>query len=232
MTAIRVAVVEDQPLFRELLTTALDRHPAVEVVVSAGSVAETRELVERAANACDGPPIDCLIVDIELPDGNGVGLAVQLRRQYPMIGVIVLSSNDVLDVVDVLPEHQRRPWSYLHKASAVDLEKVIHVIWASLRGVPVIDRVLHGSVMAQDASPILRLSARQREILSLVADGLTNEGIADRLGITVSSVVNHIGAVYRRLELDDGTNPRVAATLTYLEYLGVLNWADRASTEA
>lgn len=218
---VRLAVVEDQPLYRDLLTAALRTHPSVEVVISAGSVTETRALLEAARAGVTEYPIDVLIVDLELPDGNGAGLAVQLRRQSPGLGVVVLSSKEMLDVVEALPEHHRRPWSYLHKASASNLERLIQVIWASLRGVPVIDPAFTSASTTAAPSPVTRLSARQLEVLALVADGLTNEAIAERLALSASSVVNHLGAVYQRLELPRDANPRVAATLAYLKHLGL-----------
>ena len=221
VSRVTLAVVEDQPLYRDLLTAALRSHPSVEVVVSAGSVAETRTLINARRGESEEYPIDVLIVDLELPDGNGVGLAVQLRREHPGLGVVVLSSKEMLDVVEALPEHQRRPWSYLHKASASNLERLLQVIWASLRGVAVIDSAFTPSPVEADPSKLRRLSARQLEVLALVADGLTNEAIATRLDLSLSSVVNHLGSVYQRLELPADANPRVAATLAYLSHLGV-----------
>lgn len=228
MSKVRLAVVEDQPLYRDLLTAALRGHPSVEVVVSAGSVAETRALLDAMRDSTDEYPIDVLIVDLELPDGNGVGLAVQLRRQHAGLGVVVLSSKEMLDVVEALPEHQRRPWSYLHKASASNLERLVQVVWASLRGVAVIDPAFIAASDDPEPSILRRLSARQLEVLALVADGFTNEAIAARLGLSLSSVVNHLGAVYQRLELPMEANPRVAATLIYLKHLGFAPSSDPA----
>ncbi|MEN9751178.1 MAG: hypothetical protein RLZZ600_225 [Actinomycetota bacterium] len=67
------------------------------------------------------------------------------------------------------------------------------------------------------------LTPRQLQILRMVADGLTNKGISDDLGITINSVVNHLGAVYLALEIPEDANSRVQATLDYLTSTGQLN---------
>lgn len=88
---IRVGIVEDHVLFLELLSNSLDRVMDIEVVATADRVSEAKKWFDPAE-------LDVLILDIELPDGNGVGLGLTLRRQNPNLGVVLLSARDMLEL--------------------------------------------------------------------------------------------------------------------------------------
>lgn len=216
MAQIRVGVVEDQPLFRELLARSLASHAELDVVMTAEGVKDARAALDQLAQARHpDPPVDALVVDLELPDGNGIGLAVQLRRAFPATGIVALTNKEMLDVVERLPEHQRRPWSYLRKTST-DLQRLRDAVWASTRGIPLLDPPADDVPRSRDSSSIEGVRGRRLEVLALVAEGLTNEAIAERMGLSVNSVVNYLSAVYQILEIPEDANPRVEATLRYL----------------
>jgi DNA-binding NarL/FixJ family response regulator len=219
VSKINVGIVEDQPLFLDLLRSALASHPDIEVLFACTNVRDARAALEGLAEEGQ-PPLHSLVLDLELPDGNGIGLGVQARRGSPELGVVILSGKSMLDIVQRLPEHQHWPWSYLYKTSAANLQLLVNAIWASVRGIPVVDPSLGEQTHLPRESSILRLSERRREVLRLVSEGKTNEVIAQELGLSVNSVVNYLSAVYDALDISDSSNPRVAATLRYLEEMG------------
>jgi len=207
---LRVAVVEDHPLYREMLVATLSGRPELEIVAVADGARQARSLIEPGA-------VDVALLDVELPDGNGVALGIQLRRRDPRIGILLLSGQDVMELLLDLPPDVRRGWSYLSKGSAVSVEDVTRAIRATARGVTVIDPELARRAVPRRGSALSRLTDRQLEVLQLAAVGLSNAGIAERLGISAGSVENRLNLVYEALELPEGHNSRVSAVLRFIE---------------
>lgn len=214
---IRVAVVEDQPLYRQMLCTALDSAPGITVVATAEGVqqAEQRFAELRAAASA----VDVAVLDIQLGDGSGIDLGVALRRANPGIGILLLSATDALTVLLDLPRDVSQGWSYLSKTSALGLPALVRAIELTAAGRTVLDPQLVAARTPRRGSGLARLSSRQYEVLRLLAEGLSNAGIASRLGLAPRSVDNHIAAVYAELGLTSGgvLNPRVGAALRFIE---------------
>jgi DNA-binding NarL/FixJ family response regulator len=208
--SIRVAVVEDQPLYRELLVTALEATPGITVTASCGSVADARRLVPAGG-------ADVVLLDVDLPDGNGFGLGLSLRRADPRLGIVLLSAHDMLDLLLELDDELAAGWSYLSKNSATSTESLRSAIESSARGQTVLDPALTAKALPRAGSAVGRLSARQFEVLGLVAGGESNQGVADRLGISPRSVENHLGSIYSALDVPADRNPRVFAVLRFIE---------------
>ncbi len=204
---LKVAILEDHRLLLDLLTKSLSDVPDIEVVASCASVSEAKELID--ANA-----IDAALLDIELPDGNGIGFAVSLRRKNPNVGIVLLSAKNMLELVETLPQSERRGWCYLSKSSTVTSAAVAGVLRASTTGEAIIDPSLHAT--ARDHSKLSKLTKRQFDVLRAVAEGLSNQAIADELSIAPNSVGNHLIGIYDALEIPEGRNARVAAVLEYL----------------
>lgn len=215
MRALRVAIVDDNALFRDMLKNSLSQSDDVEVVATAGTVKEARSVIRPR-------DVDVAILDIELPDGNGVGLGVSLQAMDPHMSIVLLSAHSMLDVVWQLPGNVGQGWSYLSKSSTVSLDTLIATIREAAQGKVVVDPALLQPGQVLPSSPLSVLSERQREILGLVAAGLSNDAIAKRLNLAEKSVVNHLTAIYSHLRIPDEHNSRVAATLLYLrEYESV-----------
>ena len=206
---IRVAIVEDQPLFRDLLASGLEDYADLEIALCVGTVQEARSLIP-ASN------IDVAVLDVELPDGNGIGLGAGLKRQQPSIGIVTLSMLDMLEPFLSMDQSIRVGWSYLLKTSANNLETVVSAIRQSVVGASVIDPELAMRSKPRVGSAVAMLTPRQFEVLRLVARGDSNEAIAGELGIAENSVVNHLTAIYATLGIMDGKNARVSATLEFL----------------
>ena len=209
---IRVAVVEDQPLYRQLLATTLAAAPGIDVVASAAGVAAARSTVD----ACS---CDVALLDIQLGDGSGIDLGAELRAANPGIGILLLSATDAMDALLDLPRETSQGWGYLSKNSSLTLTTLLRGIEFAAEGRTVLDPELVARRRPRRGSGLARLSARQYEVLSLLAEGLSNAGIASRLGLAPRSVDNHINAVYAELGLASGgvLNPRVGAALRFLE---------------
>ena len=109
--SVTIGIVEDQPLYRNMLAVALSTDPQFNVMWAVGTVAEDR-------NALNSQRPAVLILDIDLPDGNGVALGVTVRRHLPHIGILLLSAHDAMDLLLDLPADVRNGWSYLSKTSS------------------------------------------------------------------------------------------------------------------
>jgi DNA-binding NarL/FixJ family response regulator len=212
---VRVAVVEDQPLFRTMLQRTLDETPGLRVVASVGTVGEAMRLLRPGA-------ADVVVLDIDLPDGNGIALGVTLRRSQPRLGVLLLSAHDAMDLLLDLPPDVAAGWGYLSKTSSTSEEVLVAAVRAAAVGETVLDPALLARVTPRAGSAVARLTDRQYEVLRLLASGLSNAGIGHKLGITEKSVQNHVNALYATLgiDADPSRNPRVSAALKLLEETG------------
>ncbi len=220
---VRVLLVEDEPLFRDLLRAALARHPRLEVVGAdadgAAALAAAPALRPRVA-----------LLDIELGGGmHGVRAGLLLRRLLPGLGVVLLSNHADPGVLASLPPGAAAGWSYLLKRSVGDAAALARAVEGAAAGRVVVDPLLAAGRRPRADSPLARLSPRQRDILALVAQrdilalvaqGHTNAAAARRLGLAEKSVENQLGLVYQRLGVDRddaGLHPRVSAVLRFLE---------------
>lgn len=210
---LRLAVVDDQPLYRQMLASLLRGVPGVRSVVEASSAAEARRRI-RAAE------VDVAVIDIELGDGDGIELGRELRAADPELAVVLLSAVDSMHRFLRLGRAEVRGWSYLSKTSSLTSGALMTAIRATLDGRTVLDPALVAARTARRSSPVDALSRRQYEVLVALSSGLTNAAIAEQLGIAVRSVDNHVNALYGALGLrsDGARNPRVDATLLFLEH--------------
>ena len=204
---LRIGVLEDQPLFREMLLHLLRSVPGFEVV-AAGDCAGV------SAN-WDPRSLDVALLDVELPDGTGIDAGRALQRANPQLGIVLLSAVDRSQLLVDLDEGEQ--WSYLSKNSSTSSAKLIRTLRASAAGRCVIDPEVVGARTVRAGGRLATLSARHVEVLQLVTEGLTNQSIAERLGIALSSVNNHVNAIYASLDIDrERCNPRVAAARIFL----------------
>ena len=213
--ALRVAVVEDQPLYRVMLARALEARGDLRVVAGAGTVAEALSVITPGI-------ADVVILDIDLPDGNGIALGVQLRRRQPRLGILLLSAHDAMDLLLDLPPDVSNGWCYLSKTSSTSEDVLVNAVHAAARGQTVLDPSLLARMTPRRGSAVASLTDRQFEVLRLLAQGLSNSGIADRLEIAEKSVQNHVNAIYAALGIDADRdhNARVRATLRLIEETG------------
>ena len=212
---LRVAIVEDQPLFRSMLEHTLSGTAGLQVVAAVGTATEAARVLRPGT-------VDCVILDIDLPDGNGIALGVTLRRSTPTLGILLLSAHDAMDLLLDLPADVAAGWGYLSKTSSTSEEVLVNAVRAAAVGETVLDPALLARMTPRAGSDVARLTDRQYEVLRLLAAGLSNAGIGDRLGITEKSVQNHVNGMYATLgiDADPQRNPRVSAALRLLEETG------------
>lgn len=209
----RVVLVEDEPLYRDLLRTVLGRQPAIEVV---GAFPDARTML--AEETLVRP--DVALLDIELPGGiDGIELGLRLGEARPGIGIVLLSNHVDPRFISALPAEAAAGWSYLLKSSVSDVDALGRAINGAAAGNVTVDPRVVAALRPRAASRIARLSPRQREVLELLAQGLTNSAIAERMVLTDKSVENAITRLYQELDidrLDPRIQPRVQAVLLYL----------------
>ncbi|MEJ2668388.1 MAG: response regulator transcription factor [Deinococcales bacterium] len=193
--AARVLIIDDHPVVRAGLRAFLDLQEDFEVVAEAGSLAEARE---RALTA----RMDLVLLDLELPDGSGLTLIAELARQAR---VLVLTS--FLDEGKVRQAMRQGASGYLlkHAGPAALLDK----LRAAQRGEIPLDPEAVRALASPTADPLAELTPREREVLRLMAEGLSNKGIAIALDISEKTVKTHAGHVFAKL----GVRDRVRAVL-------------------
>jgi DNA-binding NarL/FixJ family response regulator len=211
---VRVSIVEDEGLMRTLLARTIDEHPSMHVVHAVPGFQEARLVIEPGTT-------DVVLIDINLMDGNGVSLGVLLQRLDPHLSVILMSSQDHMGLFSAVRHEMVRPWSYLSKKSTFTNDVLTGAVMAVARGSVVIDPYLVRRSEPRAGSPVSELTATQFQVLRLVAEGLSNQSVADCLELSARSVESHLRSIYAKFELDDETqNRRVAAVLDFLEQTG------------
>ena len=208
---LRVAIVDDHPLYRDMLSAVLRGESGIEVAGVFDSLESARVGIRPGA-------IDVAVLDADLPDGNGVVLGTALRRADPRVGILLVSSHDVMEYLIDLPRDVRHGWGYLSKNSPLSTRQtVVDALRAVALGVTALDPDLVGRARPRAGSALAQLSPRQLDVLRLVARGLSNAGVAEQLGISARSVENHLNLIYAALDVPDGGNARVSAVLRFIE---------------
>ncbi|MDR2722835.1 MAG: response regulator transcription factor [Cellulomonadaceae bacterium] len=211
---VRIGIVEDEVLMRGMLEQTLASVEGVTVVHSVPGVTEAK-LVFAPGSA------DLALIDVNLADGNGVALGVQLQRQDPNLVIMLLSSEDVMGLFTTVQAEAPRPWSYLSKRSSFARDVLTRAVVAAASGQVVLDPYLVQRSVPRAGSAIADLTTAQFGVLRLISEGLSNQAAAERLGISPRSVESHLKSIYGRLGIDgEDQNRRVAAVLAFLKQTG------------
>jgi DNA-binding NarL/FixJ family response regulator len=198
---VRVLLADDHALIREGLRALLERHPSVEVVGEAGNGREAVKLAEEKRP-------DVVLMDIAMPDLNGLDATRQIRRLVPTARVLVLTMYDDRDYIYELLRAGAS--GYLLKgAAAADLLAAIDVVAKGgmfleppVAGL-VVEESLRGSRGTREPEPLPALTPREREILQLVTEGCGNQAIGERLGISPKTVEVHRAHISAKLDIHD-----------------------------
>ena len=212
---MRVVVADDSLLTREGITSVLQR-AGVQVVASVG---DPESLVREVARTRP----DAAVVDIRMPPSytdEGFRATARLRQHDPGLGVLLLSSYVEPDYAVRLLEEHPGGIGYLLKERVFDGVLLVDALRRLCDGETVVDPTIVARVFERRRriDPLAVLTERERQVLGLLAEGMSNRAIAARLHVTERTVEGHITAVFAKLGLVDepGVHRRVLAVLTCL----------------
>jgi DNA-binding NarL/FixJ family response regulator len=212
---VRVVVAEDDVLLREGLASLLDRS-GFDVVGQAGNGVELLAMVRAVKPAL-------VVTDIRMPPTHsteGLDVAWVIREELPATAILVLSAHvEVEHAMELLASGHRV--GYLLKSRVIDVEEFIDTLGRIAKGASVVDPALVTELVSVRRShdPLAVLSAREREVLALMAEGRSNAGIAHRIWIAEGTVEKHVRSIMQKLNLPEtgDDHRRVLAAITFLE---------------
>jgi DNA-binding NarL/FixJ family response regulator len=215
MSAVQVVVADDDVLLREGLASLLDRS-GFEVVGQAADATELLALVR------DRKP-QLVVVDIRMPPTHsteGLDAARVIREELPDTAILVLSAHvDVEHATELLASGHGI--GYLLKTRVTDVADFVDTLERISKGASVVDPALVQELVSarRRDDPLAVLSAREQEVLMLMAEGRSNAGIARRLWVTEGTVEKHVRSILTKLTLPEtgDDHRRVLAVITYLE---------------
>jgi DNA-binding NarL/FixJ family response regulator len=217
MNAVRVVVADDDVLLREGLSSLLERS-GFDVVGQAADATELLALVQAQR-----PQL--AIVDIRMPpthETEGLDAAKAIRAEWPETAILVLSSHvDVEHAMELLAGGHSI--GYLLKSRVTDVADFVDTVGRIANGASVIDPALVQELVSarRRDDPLAALSAREREVLTLMAEGLSNAGIGRRIWVTEGTVEKHVRSILTKLNLTEtgDDHRRVRAVIMYLDSL-------------
>jgi len=212
---MRVMIAEDNVLLREGLVRLLTEN-GIEVAGTSGNADKLLVLVD------DDPP-DVAIVDIRLPPTHtdeGMKAALEIRAEHPDVGVLVLSQYVEVGLAMQLLGDSAAGAGYLLKDRVSNVKDFMDAVARVADGGSAIDPTIVSALISKQRKrdPLDRLTPREREVLALMAEGRSNQGIADRFVITLRAVEKYVSSIFSKLDLPStgSDSKRVLAVLLYL----------------
>jgi DNA-binding NarL/FixJ family response regulator len=208
-------LADDDTLLREGIASLL-RQSGFDVVGQAQDAAGLLDLVREHHP-------DLAIIDVRMPPGyltEGLDAALKIRKEFPSIGILVLSAHtEVGEAMEVLAAGQRV--GYLLKSRVTDVDEFTETVGRVAAGGSVVDPELVRELIAARRRDhfMEHLTAREREVLALMAEGRSNAGIAHQLWVAEGTVEKHVRSILARMQLPETEEDhrRVLAVLAYLE---------------
>ena len=210
-----MAVGEDQPIVREGIVHIL-QDGGFEVVATAG---DAQELVRKVRTYRP----DVVVTDIQMPPDHtddGLRAALEIRAAQPEVGVLILSQFLEDRYAFDLVADGAQGVGYLLKEKVGDLRMFTDAVRRVASGGSALDPDVVARLIGRPRrnSPLDQLTKRERQVLSLIAEGRSNAGVADELVITIAAVERHVTSIFDKLDLRQSPEQhrRVVAVLTYL----------------
>jgi DNA-binding NarL/FixJ family response regulator len=212
---VRVAIAEDSVLLREGVARLLD-DAGFEVVAKCG---DAKDLMLKVRSY----QLDIVIVDIRLPpthSDEGLQAALEIRANHPDVSVLVLSQYVELGLALKLLSDSAESVGYLLKDRISDVDDFVGAVRRVANGGSAVDPNIVSTLLSRqrDDDPLASLTPREREVLELMATGSSNQGIADKLVITLRAVEKYVSSIFGKLGLPSSGSEsrRVLAVLTFL----------------
>jgi DNA-binding NarL/FixJ family response regulator len=212
---MRVAIAEDSVLLREGVARLLD-DAGFEVVAKCP---DARDLMLKVRSY----DLDIVIVDIRLPPTHtdeGLQAALEIRADHPGVSVLVLSQYVELGLALKLLSDSAESVGYLLKDRISDVDDFLGAVRRVANGGSAVDPNIVSTLIARqrEDDPLASLTPREREVLELMATGSSNQGIADKLVITLRAVEKYVSSIFGKLGLPStgSESRRVLAVLTFL----------------
>ena len=213
---MRVVIAEDSALFREGLSRILT-DGGFEVTAQARDA-------EELMLAIQSEPPDVAVVDVRMPPTHtdeGARAAREIRERHPTVGVLVLSQ--VIEATHAVALFSERPegFGYLLKDRVLDIDDFLDSVRRVGRGGTAIDPEVVAQLVGrrrEEDGPLSDITPREREVLSLMAEGLSNQGISHRLFLSPKTVETHVNSIFGKLRLQPAPDDhrRVLAVLAFL----------------
>ncbi|WIM92471.1 response regulator transcription factor [Actinoplanes oblitus] len=213
-SGLRVVLAEDSVLLRDGLTGLLARFGHEVVAAVADSTALRQAVAEREP--------DVVVTDVRMPPGfqdEGLRAAVALRRDHPRLPILVLSQYvETRYATELLDAGDGTHVGYLLKDRISHVGEFVDALRRVAGGGTVVDPEVVRQLLRRRRDPVRSLTAREREVLALIAEGRSNLAIATALTVAEASVAKHIRSILHKLGLppDEETHRRVLAVLTFL----------------
>lgn len=209
---MRLVIAEDQALLRAGLAQ-LFKDGGHEVIAALGDATELVNTVER-----EQP--DLVVIDIRMPPtftDEGARAARTIKEAHPAVGVLVLSQH--VETEHAVALVTLGGFGYLLKDRVLEVDEFLNTAARVAAGGTALDPQVVASLVSPGTGPVARLSERERAVLELMAQGLTNGGIANRLVVSERTVEAHIRHILIKLDIpeSENTHRRVLAVLTYLD---------------
>jgi DNA-binding NarL/FixJ family response regulator len=212
---VRVVIAEDSVLLREGLARLLG-DAGFEITAQCETGDELLRHVRRSEP-------DVAIIDIRLPpthNDEGLRAALEIRSHHPDVGVLVLSQYVELGLALKLLADSAEGVGYLLKDRIRDIDEFVGAVRRVADGGSALDPIIVSTLLSRQRSedPLVQLTPREREILELMAAGNSNQGIADKLVITLRAVEKHVSSIFGKLGLPStgSESRRVLAVLMFL----------------
>ena len=212
---MRVVIADDNLLMREGIASLL-RRAEIDVVGEAGDAQELLAAVDEHVP-------DAAIVDVRMPPTHtdeGLRAAHAIRDRHPLMGIVILSQSVEAGIALKILAERPEGLGYLLKDRVTDVDDFTGTLRRVAEGGCALDPQVVTQLLGtrSDAGPLAALTEREREVLGLVAEGRSNKGVGELLGVSERAVQKHVTSIFDKLGLsaDESDNRRILAVLAYM----------------
>ena len=213
---MRAVIADDSVLLREGITRLLAEDD-IDVVAGVGDAESLLEAIDK-----HGP--DLAVIDVRMPPGHrdeGLRAAIEIRQRWPGVALLVLSQFVEERYAAELLSSDTRAVGYLLKDRVADVAEFIEAVRRVAAGGTALDPEVVRQIFARSrrSDPLARLTAREREVLALMAEGRSNSAIAKSLFLSAGALEKRVASIFIKLDLppdDEETHRRVMAVVRYL----------------